>query len=949
MKKLLLILLTLSVLLPCAASEPDREARVDNDPAILQDTLPCGLTYYIYRCLRPAYRTNFYLINNIGSTVETDSERGMAHFVEHMAFNGSHHFPERSIVQTLERHGLNFGYDINAYTTHDATVYNISNVDATEGDEMIDTCLLMLKDIACGLTLADDAIENERRVIMEEWRQGNDAFQRMAGRMLAILFGASHPYGSRMPIGTPEVVSAFRPEDLRHFYRTWYQPQHQAIVVIGYVNPHDVEKAIRRIFKGVKKPKEPSVRLWPQVADTGGMTAGVITDPEFSGCQIDMWFKVPIPPRDRRDRMGYFFDSYTGTLAYLIMQSRMTGIPEEPESPWSYGLAEYTQYYLADSKDGFRLACLYDRNLRDKALHRLVSEAKRAALYGVTDDEMQMATDAMRSIGRSLRTTIEEKNNDDQFERISEHFTKCNPVLSPAEDARIMLEFADTITSATVNSFLRRWLTPDNMAVVMVEKAPSASCAPSDSALLRTVDSLWHHLAPEPPAVDTLYRRPLIPRLPAPGRMISAVSDTVFPARHYTFSNGARVTVCRSSVLADQADLRAVRRGGQSALLDSGYVDGLFAPDLADLGGLGEFSQAELRKKFAHTQVSIETNHTPYAEIIEGSSELDQIEPLLQLMHLRLTGVRQDPVVFANWVKSIRANLLDNADDPVTIFSDSIRAALYGSSHPYLRTITPADIDTLSYDHALDLFKGRIANPVDFDFILTGNFEPDSVVPLLEKYIGSLPGHEAPRPPHHRIDRLARDGHRTVEFTRAMSSPVSKAYLAWEIHRQYTITDEMALSILESIIEKRLLQSLRTESGATYTPNVGSASGEVDGFHSLFITFDTNADMLNQMTDAAQAVLQHIATDGIDDETFVSIRDYLLENEYTSTLQQYYPMEYFTHLALYADRHRAERVPALAFITPEQVQTLARDFVEAPSSVIVKMTGIPLCPPFYDE
>ncbi len=942
MKKVFFFLLALATLLPCAASEHDHNVTVANDPAILQGTLPSGLTYYIYRCLRPAYRTNFYLINNIGSTVETDTERGMAHFTEHMAFNGSRHFPGRSIVSTLERHGLEFGYDINAFTTHDATVYNISNIDALEGDQLTDTCLLMLKDIACGLTLADADIESERRVIMEEWRQGNDATQRISGKMLSLLFGHDHPYGCRMPIGIPEVISTFRPEDLRRFYTTWYQPQHQAIVVIGYINPPDVEKAIRRIFKDMKKPAHPSLRVWPQVADNTGITGGVITDPEFGGCQIDMWFKIPIPPRDMRDRLSYIFDSYTATIAYIILQSRMTDVPDEPGSPWSFGLADYSQYYLADSKDGFRLACIYDRNRRDSALIRLVSEAKRAALYGVTDDEMQMATDAMRTIARSRATDIDEKNNDEQFERISEHFLKRNPVFQPDEEARIILEFTDTITAATINTFLRRWLTPKNTTIVMVEKAPDRDSSPSDSSFLHAVDSLWSHLSPEPPAVDTLYRRPLIPHLPAPGRVVSAVGDSIFPARHYTFENGARVTVCRSSVLADQADIRAVRRGGQSALLDSGYVDGLFAPDLADLGGLGQFSQAELRKKFTHTHVNLETRHTPYAELIEGLSELNQIEPLLQLMHLRLTGVRSDSLLYSNWAKNMRATILDNADDPVTIFSDSIRVALYGHNHPYLRTIVAADIDTLSYSHALRLFSSRIANPVDFDFIITGNFEPDSIVPLLEKYIGSLPGQPSRREPHHRIDRLALDGHREISFTLPMSSPVSKAYLAWEIHRPYTITDEMTLSVLESILEKRLLQSLRTESGATYTPIIGSASGEVDGFHSLFISFDTNADMLEQMVDSARTQLQRIASDGIDDDTFVAVRDYLLENEYVSTMQQSYPMEYFTHLALYANSHRSERVPALSFITPDQVQALARDFINAPASVIVKMTGIPM-------
>lgn len=910
---------------------------VENDPNIVSGTLPCGLTYHIERCLRPAYKINFYLVQASGSTVEEDNERGFSHFTEHMAFNGSKHFPGKGLINTLERHNIKFGYDINAYTSHDFTVFNISSVDALESDGMTDTCLLMLKDIALDLSLTDEAIASERNIILREWEQGNGAAERIVTRMLPVLFGRQSRYAHRMPIGTPDVISGFSPDSLRAFYRKWYQPQNQTVFVIGYINPREVEKQIRKIWAGVKAPKSPAVRPWAQVEQFHEMQTAVITDAEFPGSQLDFWFPLPIPPRDRRNTVEYFNDSFTGQLAQIIINNRLSEIANSPNSPFSYSKAELGQYYLADSRDAFRMFALYDFARRDEMLSRLTSEAKRAAVHGVNRQEMDHALQSMRSLAGRLPVIYDEENNDERFDRISELATTRNAVPSADALKSMMLSFADTVTPAAVGAFLRRAIRPDNLVAVLTERPSAQYPAPDSLRLRHIIDSVWANATVDTPELDDAYMRPLLDSIPAPGRIIASFSDSIFDARHYVLDNGIRVTACRSSVLADQVDFRAVRRGGMSVLADSGYVDAFYADALADIGGIGTFSSRDLNKKFSHTKINLSSTFTPYAAMIEGESGIDEIEQLLQLVNLKMQGVRRDPDIFALWLHNLKASFDDRADDPEAAFSDSIRTALYGPAHPYLRRINRADLDTLDYDHALRLYSQQIANPADWQYIVTGNFTPDSIAPLLATYLGSLPTAPTEEKPHRVVPRLARDGKRDIRFRRRMVSPVTKAYIAFEIHRPYTMVDEMAMQALASVLEKIYLQRLRTDAGGTYGAAVDYTSSELDNFHSLQIRFDTDSSLVDGLVDQALATIEGIARNGVDPELFRQVADYQLNNEYISSLQQHYPMEVLTHQALYHDTHRQDRIPATAFLTADALRDLARALVDAPVRVTVIM------------
>ncbi|MCC8114459.1 MAG: insulinase family protein [Bacteroidales bacterium] len=922
--------------LALSSGNDDEEQIVPDDSKMTYGYLPCGLLYIIYPNQRPAYRANFYLIENIGSVVEDSTQRGMAHFIEHLAFHGSKNFPGEGMTETLERHGMQFGYDFNASTSYDQTMFYIRNADMIDGDAMVDTCLMILKDIAMDLTLADEAIEAERPIILEEWRTGQGMYTRLSEKMFPVLFHPRSRY-CHPPIGDPEVLKTFEPQALRDFYAKWYTPSHQTLFVIGHVDPKQVEKQIKKLWKKEKKPKNEAVRYQATIWDPRQLTTEVITDPEFPGSQIDFWFRIPTPERGlARQSMRYFFESYVGWMAQRILSQRMLDRLYQEDSPWSNAKADLSSFYMVEDQDVFRLYSLYDRSRRDEALEMLISEAKRASELGIDQAELDMACEAMLSLADALPAAFDEKNNDDHFARLSQMITNTNAVPSMEVEQALYRDFVNVITVDIINQYLNTIIQPHNLTAIMVEKDNPTVW--TSEQFKQRIDSLWQAIPVEKADVDTTYRRPLLSQEPVPGKIISVERDTVFNARHYRLSNGARVTACRQTVRNDQIDIRAVQRGGLSAVLDSGFVDGSYVDVMADIGGLGDFSALQLHRKLNGLQASIETNYAPYSELIVGESRVCELDTLMQLLYLRMTTAREDTTAFRNWLKTARAHLVDVQADPDKVFSDSIRTILYGPAHPYLRRVNQGDLDTLSCTHSLELFRQRMANPAAFDFIIMGNIDLDSIEPLIERYIGSLPGDgNAERAPFHRIDRLAVPGERTMRFSYPMPAAKSKVYIAYELHRPYTLEDELAITLLSGILQKIYIQTLRTDAQGTYGATVNSASGEVDGFHSLFISFDTNSDMAESLLDAARQAIEDIAEKGVDASLFEALHAYMLQDEYSATLQQSYPMAYFTHRYLYGDDHYAQRCEALERVTPQTIQQLARDLTNAPVRVALIM------------
>lgn len=915
--------------------------RVAMDPAIITGTLPNGMTYYVQDNPRKSSVASVYLMLNIGSVVEEENQRGMAHFVEHMAFEGTKHYPVSSLVETLGQMGLEFGSDINAATSADNTVFRFSNIYCLDsiGERNLETALAMMRDIASGITFGNNEIEKERSIIIEEHRQSRSAGTRLHTPTAAVLFGKESPY-LKTPIGTLSALQSMTQKDLKDFYEKWYQPQHMAIAVVGNIDTEKVVSQIKSIMGKIKKLKHPSTRQWAQVPDNTSMQGIVLTDPELTGAQIDLWFKSSLPPRSERDNLDYYKESLAFYFIEKILDSRLSTELYKENAVFSGAGADYSQCFGADSKDALRIHALYNMANRHDALATLILHAKSAAELGFNSDEIDTMRDRMRNIAAKMPAEAKEKYNYQLYSRISEHFLKGNPPISPYAASRMMMEFADTVTQGYLNSLLRKLIAPERLTVILEERETFDPARPSTAALLDSVKSIWASVKPDPFLPDSALKKPLLENIPPRTSPVKTVEDSIFLASTFTYPNGANVTIIKNQTNAHRVLLRAVRRGGHSALLGLGHdVEGYHAAEIANLGGLGAFSKNQLKQKFKDTNISLAASQTAYADKIEGSADLKDLETLLQMLYLRMTSVRADSAVFENWRKACIGIMHDIEHHPEAVFGDSVTAITYGANNPYRPIFKPEDFENIDCALALELYHSRITNPANWDYIISGNFEIDDVEPLAAKYIGTLPGQRTQPQPFQPMERRALEQHKHVRFSLKMAEPVTNVHASFSIRRPYTLEDEMALKVVAEMMNKLCQQRLREESAGTYSVSVSSVSSEIDGEHTLNIDFDTNAEMADTLLSAAKLALFDIARSKYDVAVYSEVLNALALAEQSYAQMEGYPVSYFTHVHLYGNDDVAKRYEALLTASPEKVAAIARAMANSSSQVTIIMDG----------
>ncbi len=915
------------------------------DPKIVSGQLKNGLTYIVVPSHNTSYYVHAFLCNNIGSAVELEDEQGMAHFIEHCVFDGTKNFPGNSLREELAKSGIDFGSGLNASTGQDFTTFKVTGINGLNPD-CVRVALLALHDMGSCALIADETVEKERKIILEEWRQGNGARERISQLMRNHLFGSDSPYAHPV-IGSPELISDFTPQSLRDFYQRWYTPDNQAIVVVGNFKPKDIVKLIKEIWSDIPANDAPVERQWTQLPDLGELRTAVILDSEFPGCQMDMWFPSKPFPRDRRNTTEYFNKQLTAYIASKILKERLVDILYSSNSPWTAAQAEWTDFYGADCRDALRLYVLYDRNRRCQALQTLVAEVRQAVEIGITQPELDYAVTNLRAIAGNAVKDYEEIKSGTLANRLIRQFNTRNVAYDGNTEKLLYDHFCDTISLAAVNSFLSDIASLDNLAISLTESQVDDADYPSNEDFKAQVQYLWRR-----PLCSVGYDNnrgaKILSVNPIPGKILSTEEDSEFNARIYRLSNGSRCVAAFCDNELDRLTVRAVHRGGESATIALGYIEAYYGPELFELGGMGDFSALDLRRMLAPTKIELGLRHHPYSEILEGECRVDELEKLLQLMHLRLTTVRQDTALFHSWLTRQKGLINDWQRDPGHVFADSLRCALYGPGNNYMRLPTVADLDTLDYQQALEIMRSRMSQPEQWDFVISGNIDFNLVEPLIEKYFASL--HQASEPSHKptghtefpspiNSPRRAREGCYEVRFMKPMEKPFTRVYHAYELHQDYTIADEMAMQILAEILNHTLIEKIREEEGAAYSPFVGAVSSEVDGLHSLYVSIDTNEEMAEAISSSIRDAIKDISDKGLNPELYQQVYQGMCEEESRARYYQSFPMTFYTHYLLYGDRHPAQRAEALRSITLERLQQLATQLLSAPAQYTLIMTG----------
>ena len=905
---------------------------IDQDVRI--GKLDNGLTYYIRKNSLPANRADFYIAQKVGSIQEEDNQRGLAHFLEHMCFNGTTHFPGDALKQYLERIGVKFGENLNAYTSVDETVYNISNVPVnTPG--AIDSCLLILHDWSNDLTLDPKEIDKERGVINEEWRTRMSAMQRFQEKMLPVMF-AGTKYANCFPIGTMDVVMNFKPQTLRDYYEKWYRPDLQGVIVVGDIDVDAVEAQIKKMFADVPAPVNPAKREQVSVPDNDLPLISIAKDKEASNTILYIFYKHDKLPNDLNRTIAGLVKDYIQQICASIMDERFDDILHQANPPFIYAQAyDDDNFMIAKSKGAWTVAALAKEGEIDSTLTTLVKETQRVKQYGFTPSEYERARINVLKQYESAYNERNNQKNDAYVREYVNHFTNGGYIPGIEMEYTLLNQIAQNIPVEQVNQYIQDMIGEDNIVIGLTGPDKEGIKYPTEENLLRTF--LKARQMPVEPYKETVSNEPLVPTLPTPGQITETKTGQPFGATVFTLSNGIKVVLKPTEFKKDEIIMTATSPGG-STLFSTKDIDNLKVfNDVIEIGGLGNFSATDLSKRLAGKKVSCALSLSQDSENVNGMAAPSDLRTLFELIYLSFTAPRMDEEAYASFETRTKAQLQNMELNPMVAFSDSLSKAVYGDN-PRASRLRPQDFEHISYPRIMEMRKERFSDASGFVFTFVGNIQIDSIRPYIEQYLATLPsqgkiekGNPAEVPSMRKGDYMNR-------FNRSMEIPKVTVANLYTGQMEYNLENIITATALKQVMDLVYYEKVREKEGGTYGVGVSARiSPFPEGRTTLQIFFDTDPAKWEQMNTIVRNELKRLSEVGPRQEDFKKTQDNLLkrhaevlqENSYwLNVLDDYYYKGFDT------DTDYESIVKAL---TPEKIKAFAQKLLGQGNRVEVIM------------
>jgi len=845
------------------------------DTAVRTGRLPNGLTYYIRYNNWPENRAEFYIAQRVGSLQEEESQRGLAHFLEHMCFNGTEHFPGNEVMRYCESIGVQFGRDLNAYTAIDQTVYNISNV-PTARQSALDSCLLILYDWANGLLLDPDEIDKERGVIHEEYRLRTSAAMRMFERSLPKLYPGSK-YGHRMPIGLMSVVDSFKPQTLRDYYEKWYRPDNQGIIVVGDVDVDHVEAEIKRLFSPIEMPADPAPVVTEPVPDNAEPIIVIDKDKEQRVNTMEVIFKHEATPDSAKNNMGYVVARYMTDLALAMLNARLDEYAQKSESPFVSASAIYASYIFAKTKDALDISALPKDGQAEATLAAMLREARRAAEHGFTPTEYARAkADAMSALDKMYSN--KDKRYSAQFcEEYKQHFLSGEPIPSIDYYYATMMQLIPNIPLEAVNAVMKELVPASggNMVVISFNSEKDGAAYPTEQGVKEAMAAVQAEKLT--PYVDNVKDEPLIKQLPAKGSIAGEKADTLLGYKELTLSNGAKVILKHTDYKKDQVLLQAEGLGGSSLYGQADYPNIKLFDDAIAASGLGAFSHTELEKALAGKIATASMSLSSQRQYINGSSTPQDVETLLQLVYLHFTAINKDQASYDNLMRTAEIALKNKALSPDNAFADSLNATL-NSHNPRFASPTVDDLKHVSYDRILEMARELTANAAAYTFTIVGNFDEAKLRPLIEQYIASLPAKATVRRGP-RVDTDAK-GQVVNSFERKMETPKAITAMVWTNDAMpYTLENTIRADMAGQVLSMVYLKKIREDAGAAYSVGAQGTMTRLDDKIDcgIFAYCPMKYEMADTVLTILRAEVEAMAT-SCDGEMLEKVKEFMLKS-----------------------------------------------------------------------
>ena len=933
LKRLFTALLIVGSAVMASAQQQPQMPPIPTDPNVRIGKLANGLTYYIRHNELPENRADFYIAQKVGSILEEENQRGLAHFLEHMCFNGTTHFPGKGIINWLETIGVRFGENLNAYTSIDETVYNIDNVPVIR-DGIVDSCLLILHDWANDLTLDPKEIDNERGVIHEEWRTGQGAMMRMYEQALPKAFEGSK-YGHRLPIGTIEVIDNFPHQALRDYYEKWYRPDQQGIIVVGDIDVDKVEAKIKELFSPIEMPANAAERVYEQVPDNKEPIVTIAKDKEQPVTMIYLWHKHPATPNEAKGNMGYLVQNYLFTMIESMLNARLEELRQSAEPPFIDAGSGNNDFLLAKTVEAFVGIAISKDDGIPTALAAIAREIERARKFGFTASEYARAkADYLRTLESAYNEREKMKNNQYVQEYVR-HFIDNEPIPGIEMEYTVMNQLAPNIPIEAINSILPQLIKDENIVINIFGPDKEGMVYPTEAEIL---DILNKTKAEEITAyVDKVSDEPLMKETPKAGKIVKT-EEGPYGSTALTLSNGVRVVLKSTDFKADEIRMRAFSPGGTSVFGTKEAIQLKMLNSVAGLGGLGNFSNVDLEKVLAGKKATIGATISGLSEGLNGSCSPKDLETLLQLVYLSFTAPRMDDAAFQSFKQRTKASLENQEANPMTALTDTLQKEMYGN-HPLAGRVKAEMIDQIDYNRIMEMYKDRFKEAGDFTFLFVGNINLEEAKPLIETYLGGLPTINR-KENYQDVKMDIRKGAHKNLFEKQMETPKATVLNIISGNCEYNLKNDLLMTMLSQTMSMVYLETVREKEGASYGVSAfGQLSRGVKDEAIFQIYFDTDPAKREKMEQIVMSELQKVAQEGPRPEHLAKVKEFLLKKHIENAKENGYWLGQLNNYYWYNTDMNTDYEKLVNELSVEDVKKFTKALLDQGNIIEITMTA----------
>ncbi len=924
MKKIILSLSLALVALTAAAQQPNP---LPIDSAVRVGRLDNGLTYYIRHNELPKERCEFHIAQAVGAILEEDNQNGLAHFLEHMAFNGTEHFPGKGIIKYFESVGVNFGGNINAYTSLDETVYRLSDVPTTR-EGIIDSALLVMHDWACGLLLQEDEIDAERGVIREEWRTGMTAARRTWKEMNKLMYPGSQ-YAKRDVIGDTAVINNFEYDALRAYYKKWYGPDNQAIIVVGDIDVDQIEAKIKALWADVPARANRGERPIYEINDNAEPIVAIVKDKETQATRIRIDFKKnKLPAQFQGTDMAYMMD-LANDLVCTMLNNRFEELFMNPAASFVGAASAYME--VVKSKDAFIGLYVAKTGQEQQAYADLLYQLEKMRRYGFTDSELERAKTSMLANYEKAYNERNSVRNRNHAEACIRHYLDGAPLPGTAWKYDFVKQVLPLLPIEQINQVAQAYITPENVIISIEAPEAEGVVIPSEETIRQMfADSRNLEIeAPVAEVIDTV----LVKKAPKVGKIKKVITNEELGTTEWILKNGIRVIIKPTEFKQDEILMSAYSKGGTSLVENpTDLLSASFASEIIDMSGIGDFTYTQLQKALTGKVVYASPQINTYSEGFDGSSNIRDFETMLQLTYLYFTAPRKDQQTFDMLLSAINTQLQNKEKNPKAHFSDSIQMMTSNYS-PRTVILNKETVKNVSLDKAYEIYTQRFANPADFTFFFTGNINPDDkkTQDAICQWLGGLKTKKNKK--ENFIDRGVRapQGVEKNYFEQEMTTHTASNRIQYTAPMEYTLANDLNMEMIGRILSTRYLESIREREGGSYGVGcAGYCSRNPIGQAILLMQFDTDPEKQAKLMGIIHEEVMTIVENGpladdLSKEKASMLKDFQEDLEKNGYWDGTILSEYFLHDIDYIKDYEA----AVNAITAETVQATLKKLVDA--------------------